>query len=301
MTKVFVTGGSGLVGSSVIPALVAAGHTVTALARSPDNTSKLQAMGAQTVAGDLENLQVMHDACINADAAIHLAFNHEIAFTGDYPKAAEMDRAAIKTMCDALLEGSKGETRTFINTSGTLGLVGSDEMSDNIKNEAFPRYKSEELTMSYASKALRSFNVRLPPIVHGPAKEHPFITAPINTAKKVGYSPYVGEGQNHWSACHVEDAAQLYVLALDKPAQGGVALHAIGEEAISTKEIAEFIAKKLGVPTKSITSEEAQESMGFVGFIFGMGHGVIAKHTREWTGWQPTHPGLFDTVDKYNF
>ena len=293
---VFVTGGSGFVGSHVIPTLIASGHSVKALARSDASINAVKSMGAIPVQGGQNDLNVLSKAASEADAVIHLSFDHAAAFGGNAVQACEDDRKVISTICDALL--ASGKNKTFLGTSGFSGCDGPDENSRAMPNPRMPRYLSEELVKSYAQKGLRCLTVRLSTVTHGPDRMHPFIASQISIAKKNGVAAYVGEGISCWPAVHVRDAAKLYVLALDK-GPSGVNLHAVGEAGHPTKSITEFIAKKLNVGTKSLPPPEAMKEYGMIGHHMSSGQRTSSTSTREWTGWQPKEIGLFEEMDKY--
>ncbi|KAH8814528.1 NAD-dependent epimerase/dehydratase [Flagelloscypha sp. PMI_526] len=285
--KVFVTGGSGLVGSNVVEHLVAAGHTVTGLARSEASASKLTSLGATPTASA-------------ADAVIHCAFNHETFMKPNgMVQPNEEDRAAITAMCDALV--SSGPGKTFINSSAILTNITDDEFSPIPEGPAGPRGPAEKLLLSYSERGVRTINVRLSP-VHCAGYEQTFLAAMIGIAKKNGFVGYVGEGTNVWPAVHAKDAGALYVLGLtSEKVKSGSNLNAVAEAGIPTKEIVEFIAKKMGLEAKSIPPAEAQAHFGFLGFALQAGRKITTKYTREWTGWEPTGPGLFEDLETYNF
>lgn len=176
-------------------------------------------------------------------------------------------------------------------------MEGEDEKSPGRVNPANPRYLSDLLVASYAERdLLRTHYVRLSPVTHGPGREHPFITAQIKAAKQHGEAAHI-EGLGIWNAVHVTDAAQIYVLALEGKAPNGAALHAVKDEKIPVADIAAFIGKKLDLPTRAITKEQAMKRFGFVGMAMAMGGRKTANFTKEWLGWKPTGPSLFDEMD----
>lgn len=299
---VFITGGSGLIGSAIVPQLIAAGHQVSALARSDASARKLQGLGATTVQGTHTDLDVLSSASRAADAVLHLAFNHDLMFTGQGAKACEEDRAAISAICDALVESStQGQKKAFVNSSGTLGSTGPDEYATKPDAPGMERGQSEIITRDYAKAGLHAINIRLAPVVHGPQKEHPFVSTQISVAKKNGYVAYIGDGSQRWSALHVEDAAALYVLALTKGPSGSN-FHAVDEE-ITVKDIASFISKKLGgLEMKSLTTEQATDAgYGFMAMIMSFDAPTTARLTKEWTGWQPKQYGLLKEMEQYSY
>jgi nucleoside-diphosphate-sugar epimerase len=299
--RVLVTGASGLCGSSVVPLLASRGHHVTALVRSQESAAKVKANGAhETVIGDLTTLDVLAEEAAKADGVIHLAYDHESAFVpGGMAIAAKKDLAAIFAMCEALLRSgasTTGEPKVFVNTTGTLGNDGEDETSRKAPWAQAMRGDAEDLTRSYSEKGLRTMNVRLPPVTHGSDREHPFVSVQIAKAKDNGYVSVIGEGANPWPSVHVKDAAGVFVLGLEK-APAGVNLQAVQEEGIPVKSLADFIGKKLGLPTKSVTAEDVA-SWGFVGHVITMGAKATSNLTKKWLDWEPKECTLFEQIEQ---
>ncbi|KAH8814492.1 NAD-dependent epimerase/dehydratase [Flagelloscypha sp. PMI_526] len=298
--KVFVTGASGYIGSNIVEQLVASGHTVTALVRSPSAVDKVTSLGATPIQGDHTDLELLRQSVKDVDAAIHTAFNHSL-FTqpNGFAQVFEQDRAVISTICDTFI----GTGKTFVNSSGVLGNATDDEFSEKEEGLAFGlRFLSEKLLFSYAERGVRTINIRLSPVVHGGNKENAFIAGMIAAAKKSGFAGYVGEGANIWPAVHVKDAAALYALALtSEKVKPGSNLNAVAETGTSTKEIAEFIAQKLGVKAKSVDPADAAAHWGFIAGFIQSGRKTTTKYTREWTGWEPKGPGLFEDLEDYMF
>ncbi|CAO1637430.1 unnamed protein product [Jaminaea pallidilutea] len=297
--RAFVTGGSGLMGCHVIPQLLEAGHSVLALARSDDAIAKVRKLGAEPVAGSHKDLAVLRSAALQCDAAIHLAFNHQLHFAGGAVEACEQDRAAITAICDALTESGTG--KTFINSSGTLGSTGPDETCGKVHMPAMPRDLSENLTLSYAQRGLRVYNVRLSPVTVASGWEHPFLATQIARAKANGFAAYIGDGSQVWPSVNAKDAAALYVLALTQGTGHGN-LHAVAQEGIAVKDIATFIGGKLSVATKRISLEEsASLGYGFVGHVMSLSGRTTAEITKKSTGWQPRAPDLWETLQDYKW
>lgn len=293
--KVFVTGGSGLIGSNVILELIAKGHTVNALARSDASIAKVKSLGATPIKGSQTDLSVLSEQASIADAVLHLAFNNEAIVGGDVATACKEEKEAIKAMCDALVNTNK----SFVASGGMLGAIDTDE-NGHFKLP-FPRLEIEPFVLSYVEKSVKANNIRLSPVTHAAGIEHPFISVQIAIAKKTGVAGYIGDGSKAWCAVHAKDAAALYVLAIEK-GLSGKNLHAAAELKIPTKTIAEYIGKKLNVPVKSITPEEAAASgYGFVAMVMNLGGEFTTKLTREWTGWEPKQPGLFATIETYKW
>jgi nucleoside-diphosphate-sugar epimerase len=288
--RVFVTGASGWVGSAVVPELVGAGHQVVGLARSDASAAALTAAGAEVHRGTLDDLDGLRSAAAASDGVIHLAFKHDIAFTGDFAGALNADRRAIETFGDALA----GSDRPLIIASGTLGLasgrVASEQDGREADPTAHPRMASALLTFELASRGVRSSVVRLPPTVHGDG-DNGFMAFIVGTAREKGVSGYIGDGSNHWPAVHRLDAGRLFRLALEN-APAGSALHAVADEGVPIRDVAAVIGGHLNVPVTSIAPEDAGEHFGFLGGFLGIDNRVASALTRELLGWQPTHLGL---------
>jgi nucleoside-diphosphate-sugar epimerase len=297
--KVFVTGCSGLLGGALIPQLVQAGHIVAALSRSPSSDSKLSALGATPVRGDQTSLDILAVQALLADAVIHAAFGVDDKTDPTwYITACDQDRAAIKAMCDALVDRPGA---VFIYTSGTLGSTGPGEESGKVHLPHVPRWKSEELTSSYADR-LRVYTIRIPPINHGPDHRHAFVTDRITAAKRHGFAGYVDAGDQVWPSCHVNDAARIYVLALDSTCtvKSGSNFHAVAEH-VTMREIAEYIGTKTGLAARSVPLQDAMEHWGFTGLVLAMNDESTSWKTREWLGWEPVGYGLFSELDGYEY
>ena len=296
--KVLVTGATGLVGTATVQHLLAKGHHVIALARSGASKKKLEDLGVQDIVeGSTKTLDILADAAAKADAVIHLAFDHDLAFSGQFKQVVEQDVAAINVMGAALAKSSSSsQPKTLIYSSGTLGTTGNDETGRVTPVEAMPRYLSVEAVEAWKAKGVRPIVVRLAPIVYGPAKNHPFITMQIETAKKQGFVAYIEDGRCEWQTVHVDDLAVLLELALTK-GDSGVTMHGFENGGISTKDIAAQVARKMDLPLKSITQEQAgPHFQNLLAHIMTMGNHKSNKLTKEWTGWEPKQYGLFVRV-----
>ena len=233
--RVFVTGASGWIGSAVVPELLAHGHSVVGLARSDASAAALEQAGAEVVRGGIDDLDVLRDAAAASDGVIHLAFKHDIAFSGDYAGAATADSAAIETLGSAL----EGTGKPFFIASGVLGLTAPGQVATETDGHDIDpsavgpaaRALNAELALSFAERGVRSGTVRLAPTVHGEGDEG-FMASIVGVAKEKGVSAYVGDGSNRWPAVHRSDAARLYRLALEQ-APAGSTLHAVAEEGVS--------------------------------------------------------------------
>jgi len=281
--RVFVTGASGWIGSAVVPELIGAGHGVVGLARSDASATALADAGVEVVRGTLDDLGTLGETAAAADGVIHLAFKHEEAFSGDFAGAADADRAAIETF-GAALDG-----RPFVIASGLAGHANGAVVTED--DQPDPNSPAGHRTLSErAALALAGSSVRLPPTVHGEG-DNGFTATLFQIARDTGVSGYIGEGSNTWPAVHRSDAARVFRLALDAP--GGSILHAVAEEGVPTREIAEAIGSRLGVP--AISAEP--EHFGWLGTFFGLDVHASSARTRERFGWQPAGPGLIEDLD----
>ncbi|MER7723945.1 SDR family oxidoreductase [Streptomyces sp. NPDC096323] len=302
--RVFMTGASGWIGSAVVPELIDAGHQVVGLARSDSSAQALTAAGAEVVRGDLDDLGVLREAASAADGVIHLAFKHDIAFSGGFAEAAGADRRAVETFGEALA----GSGKPFVLASGTIGLapgrVATEEDGRNAgqpaaSEAARARLATAQLTLSFASRKVRSSVVRFPPTVHGEG-DHGFMAALVGVARAKGVSGYIGDGANRWPAVHRADAAHLVRLALEAAPAGSI-LHAVDEEGVPIREVADAIGRNLGLPVTSVPPEDADAHFGWLGPLLGMDAPTSSAVTRASYGWQPTHPGLIEDLDKGHY
>ena len=283
---VFVTGAAGFIGSAVVKALLANGHSVLGLARSDANAAVLEAAGAEVHRGSLADMDSLRAGAAAADGVIHCAFDHDFS---KYAANAEEDRAVLDAMAKVL----EGTNKPLISTSGLLGVAPGAMATESIAASPHSQRKSEEV-LKMAKRGVRAMTIRLPPNTHDGA-EGGFAPLLIATAKAKGVSAYVGDGANRWPAAHRLDAAKLYRLALERGVAGG-RYHAVGEEGIALREIAEVIGKRLGVPVKSVTQDEAPAHFGFLGAFAGFDAPASAQWTRDQLGWTPTHPGLIEDL-----
>jgi len=297
--RVFVTGASGHIGSALVPELLNAGHEVVGLARSGVSAAALAAAGADVRRGDLDDLDGLGDAAAAADGVVHLAFKHEDMRAGDFVGAVAADLRAVDTLGDALA----GTGKPLVGTSGTLllahaglGRVGTE--ADTL--EAGPRIDAENAVVALAGRGVRSSVVRLPPTVHSSLDHHAFIPALIGIARAKGRSAYMGDGSNHWAAVHRLDAAHLFRLALEA-APAGARLHAVGDEGVPFREIAEVIGRHLNVPVVSIPPEQADAHFGYLGSLVSLDNPTSSLQTQELLGWKPIHPGLIEDLDQGHY
>ncbi len=304
--RVFVTGASGWIGSAVVPELIGAGHQVLGLARSDASAQALLATGAQVHRGDLTDLESLRSGAAMSDGVIHLAFRHDIAFSGDFQGAGAADRRAVETFGEALA----GSDRPFVIASGTLGLapgrVATERDGQNADSAAAPimggaetRRATAWITLALASRGVRSSVLRLPPTVHGDG-DNGFIATLVGIARAKGVSAYIGDGSNRWPAVHRFDAAHLFRLALEK-APAGSTLHAIADEGVPIRAIAEVFGRHLNIPVVSVSPEEAGEHFTWLAGFLAIDGPASSALTRELLGWQPTHPGLIPDLEEGHY
>ncbi len=285
--RVFVTGASGHIGSAVVPELIRAGHEVTGLARSDTSAAAVQAMGADVRRGDLGDPDGLREAAAGADAVIHLAFDHETMFAGNFAGAVATDLAVVQAFGDALA----GTGKTFIG----IGLTRTGDARRDATIEANPRSAVARTIAGFTERGVRTILVAIPPVTHSSQDKQGFIPMLINIARNTGVSGYVDEGANRWPAAHTLDVASLYRLALEK-APAGAQLYAAAEEGIAVREIAEVIGRRLGIPAVSVPAGEAADH--FTGFPFiTMDITMPNADTRQLLGWEPVHPGLIADLD----
>ncbi|MCO5974384.1 SDR family oxidoreductase [Actinoallomurus soli] len=290
---VFLTGGSGQTGPAVVAELIAAGHTVTGLARSEAAAARLSALGATPHHGSLDDLASLRDGAAAADGVVHLAFGGNFA---DTEALIRRDCAAI----DALGQALAGSGKPFVSTSGTLvvkpGRLSTEHDAPDPDSVAAFRIPGEQTCLAFADHGVRAGVVRLAPTVHGPG-DYGFIPALIAAARRAGVSAYIGDGANRWPAVHRLDAARLFRLALENTPAGSV-LHGAGESAVTIESIAQQIGRTLGIPTRSLTLEQAAEHLGnpFLATFFSLDVPVSSDQTRALVGWSPQHPTLLEDL-----
>ena len=289
--RVFVTGATGFVGTAVVKELIGAGHQVLGLVRSDASAKKLTAAGATPHNGDLENLDSLRSGTAESDGVIHCGFIHDFA---RFKEVCEVDKKAIETIAAVL----KGSNRPLLVTSGTA-IVSPGKLAIETTIPPFhpewPRASEQAADQAVTALDVKASSIRLSPSVHGDGDLHGFVPILINIARQKGASAYVGEGGNRWNAVHRLDAAHLYRLALEK-GEGGVRYHAVGEEAITFKSIAEAIGKKLNIPVVSKSSEEAAEHFGWFGRFAAIDCPASSQITQEHLNWHPTHSTLLADI-----
>jgi nucleoside-diphosphate-sugar epimerase len=304
--RIFVTGASGWIGSAVVPELIGAGHQVVGLARSDAAAAALAAAGAEVLRGTIDDLDSLRRAAAASDGVIHLAFKHDIAFSGGFQDAADADRRAVETFGEALA----GSDRAFVIASGVAGLApgrvaterdgrGPASEAAHLSGGPQTRQGTAQLTLSLATQGVRSSVVRLSPTVHGEG-DHGFMATIVGIARAKGASGYIGDGTNRWPAVHRLDAAHLFRLALEQAPAGSV-LHAVADEGVPIRAIAGVVGRHLDLPVVAISPEDAGEHFGWLGGFLAIDSPVSSALTRELLGWQPTHPGLLADLDQGHY
>jgi nucleoside-diphosphate-sugar epimerase len=291
--RVFVTGATGFIGSAVVKELIAAGHQVLGLCRSDEKAAALTAAGAEVHRGSLEDLDSLKAGAARSDGVIHLAFNHDFA---KFAANCEDDRQVIKALGSVLA----GSGRPLIVTSGT-GMAntvpGQPATEDGavISSDVIPRAASEEAAAAVAADGVNVSVVRLPQ-VHDTVRQG-LVTYTIAIAREKGVCAYLGDGHNRWPAAHLLDVARLYKLAIEN-AEPNAKYHAVAEEGVSHRDIAEAIGRRLQIPVKSIAPEEAQTYFGWLAMFATHDMPASSAQTRKKLGWQPTGPGLIADLEQ---
>jgi nucleoside-diphosphate-sugar epimerase len=302
--RIFVTGASGWIGSAVVPELLGAGHEVVGLARSEASAQRLEAAGAIVRLGDIDDPEGLAKAAADSDGVIHLAFQHEVAFGGNFAAAGAADRRAVEAMGAALADSD----RPFVLASGMLGLTGGQVGTENDGLVASPvvranpaglRAATALLALSLRGIGVRSSVVRFAPTVHGDG-DNGFVATLVGIARQRGVAGYMGDGSNRWPAVHRSDAARLVRLAVEAAPAGSV-LHAAADEGVPFREIAEAMGRHLAIPTTSVAPGDAGEHFGPLAHFVGMDSPVNSTITRELLGWEPTGPSLLEDLEQDHY
>lgn len=289
--RVFLTGSTGFIGSTIVPELIGAGHQVLGLTRSDAGARSLLAAGAEAYRGDIEDLESLRSGAAACDAVIHTAFDHNFA---NFVENCQKDRRAIEALGSAL----EGSDRPLVITSGTA--MGTAAPGQPAVEDAFdpdhpnPRVASELAGRELLQRGVNVSVVRLSQI-HDTVKQG-LVTGVIELARKKGVSAYVDEGLNRWSAAHVLDAARLFRLALEKR-EAGARYHATAEGAIRFRDIAEAVGRSLRVLATAVSSEKAKDHFGWLAAFVDQDMAASSAKTQERLGWHPTGPGLIADLD----
>ena len=294
--RVLVTGATGFIGSAVVQELIEAGHQVLGLVRSDASARAMARLGGEAHKGELTDTESLVAGARACAGVIHLGFIHD---AGSLADAAEPDRLAIKAIGTALA----GTGRPFVGTSGTMllrpGRVGTEDDAADPDSPAGFRVPNEELALSLASQGVRACVVRPAPSVHGEG-DHGFIPMLIRLARDKGVSAYVGDGLNRWPAVHRLDAAHLFRLALEN-VTAGARYHAVGDEGVPFREIAEVIGRRLDVPVVAKSPDAAADHFGWLTFAVAADNPASNTRTQQRLDWHPAQPGLIADLGESHY
>ncbi|MDR5799886.1 MULTISPECIES: SDR family oxidoreductase [unclassified Caballeronia] len=293
--RIFLTGATGFIGSALVTELIRAGHQVLGMTRSDAGAQTLEKAGAEVYRGTLEEPDSLVAGAAQADAVIHTAFDHDFS---RFIENCEKDKRVIAALGSAL----EGSDRPLVITSGT-GMGGGahgEAASEDVFNASHPnpRIASELAGHALLDAGINVSVVRLPQ-VHNPFKQG-LITPLVEVARKKGVSAYVGDGQNRWPAGHLSDVARLYRLVVEK-GERGARYHAVGEEGVSSREIAESLGRGLKLPAVSIAPEEAAAHFGWMAMFVGLDMPASSALTQARLDWHPTGPTLIADLDEARY
>lgn len=316
--RVLVTGATGFIGLAIVKELISAGHQVTGLARSEASGGKLAEAGAKVHIGSVEDLDGLRRAASSADGAVHTAFYHKVThmpvgtrlrvILGGGPggiaqrfmsAAVNADRRAIEAIGNALPGNGSPFAVAFATLALRQGQLAVEEQSYDPAFVGAPRAMTEEVLKRLTARGVRTSAIRLPPAVHG-VGDHGLTAQLIQIARKKKEAAYVGDGLNRWPSVHQVDAARLFRLALEKGASGGT-YHAVAEEGIPFREIANLIGTELRVPVVSKSVAEASKQFGFLAPFVPMDNPTSSKWTQEQLGWRPAQPGLLSDLKQADY
>jgi nucleoside-diphosphate-sugar epimerase len=286
--RIFVTGGSGWIGSALIPKLIGVGHQVLALARSDAAAEAVTKLGADALRGDLADTGILSAEAADTDGVIHLAYRHDLG----QADGAAADAAAIAAFVDTLA----GSDKPLVVTGATLNKPGRVATERDELVPAGPiaaRITNLRAARDAARRGIRTSLVMIPRSVHGDGERHGFIPQLINRARATGVSGYVGEGTNRWPAVHVQDAATVYQLAVERAVAGSV-LYAVGEEGVAVRHIAEAIGRQLNIPTRALPVTDFVPPLSM---LLSADMPASSALTQELLGWTPIHPGLIEDIE----
>ena len=288
--RVFITGGTGLIGSAVIAELLGHGHTVLALARSDASAQAARTAGAEPLLGELSALDVLRAGAAQADGVIHLAFSNDFSSPDALTRAIDEETAALTTLGEAL----SGSNRPLVTVSGTPWIAGRASLETDplpVDGPVGGRGRTVNAILALATRGVRTSAIRLPRTVHNNGMGG-FAGLLTNIARQSGVSGYAGDGEQRWPAVHALDAAVLFRLALEQ-AEPGTAWHAVADEGDKVRDIAAVVGRRLGLPVQSVSPD----SYGPLGSIFAMDQPASSAHTRAVLHWEPRHPGLLADLE----
>lgn len=316
--RVFVTGATGFIGSAVVKELIAAGHSVVGLARSDAAANSLIAAGAKPHRGTIEDLDSLRRGAAEADGVIHTAYFHAFSHAslavrlrilfGGKPNgivarftsaATEADRRAIEALGTSIGGKDRALVVAFPTMALRAGHLATEQDAPDLQSVGGRRGASEEATLALAKRGVRASIVRLPPSVHGDG-DHGLVWQLIASARKKAMSVYVGDGLNRWPAVHQLDAARLFRLALEK-GRAGAKYHAVAEEGVAFKDIADVIGRRLSVPVQSRSQKEAAAVYSWLTPFAATDNPVSSVTTRAELDWEPKHKGLLQDIDESSY
>lgn len=293
--RVFVTGATGYIGSAIVEKLITRGHSVLGLARSVTAASKLTAIGVDVLRGDLNSRDCLTEGARLCDGIVHTAFNHDFS---SFAQNCEDDRNVINTLGQAVLDSE----RPLIVASGTAilkqGIIALEKHS-GLSSQAIPRIATEDAANSMTDSGANVSIVRLPPTVHGNGDKG-FVTLYSQLSKEIEKCVYVGQGENVWPAVHKLDAAELFCLALENSTKGST-YHAVAEEGIAFKTIAETVGNKLSLPVTSVDATNSKDHLSWFNDFAVLDNPASSIFTREKLGWAPKEIGLIEDIKNNYF
>ncbi|NYD20584.1 NAD-dependent epimerase/dehydratase family protein [Kineococcus aurantiacus] len=285
--RVFTTGASGWIGTALTTQLTAAGHEVVGLARSAASARTVEALGARAVRGDVSQHDVVIEQARQADAVAHLAFTLDFA---RFEETVDNEVALLAALGEAL----HGSGKTFVAASGTPILPGRTATEDDVLDPAGPagaRARTADAVLALSRHGIRSAVVRMPRSVHGAGDRNGLIAGLVGLDRQLGTAAYVGDGHHRWPAVHLHDAARLFLLALQDAPDGAV-LHAVGEEGVPLRAVAEVVAHRTGLPAGPVDPGP----LGVFGTLLGTDQPASSALTRRLTGWEPVGPTLLEDL-----
>jgi len=316
--RVFVTGATGFIGTPLVKELLDNGHEVLGMARTDDGAAKLTAAGATVHRGNLADLDSLRRGAAQADGVIHLAYLHGMGhmsfgtrlgvLLGGSPRGifgrfvaagAGADRRAIDVFGSVLTASGGPLVVAFPTMTLASGHLVTEKEPPDPASPGAARIGSEVTTLALASRGVRASVVRIPPTVHGEG-DKAMVPRLITAARKKNIAGYVGEGGNRWPAAYKQDVAHLFRLALENGTAGS-RYHAVAEEGVAMRSLAELIAQRLSVPARSLTNEEAVSHFGWLAPFVARDNHVSSDLTRNDLGWNPAGPDLLTDMDRAGY